>query len=333
MNRLLGMLVLVASMILGWGLMKYQYSIDTSHIDESQKSLQLDIPRGASLNQVVSKLSEMGAIEPFWFKLLVRFEGAAAKIQAGEYELSPGMTPRQILDALISGKVLQYAITLVEGETFRQFLEEIHQHPAIEKTLSADLSMDEPLKNIGISEQHPEGLFLPETYFFIKGTTDKELLIRAYHAMQVFMQEAWPQRDDDLPLQSPYEVLILASIVEKETGAPIERPMIAGLFIKRLQIGMKLQTDPTVIYGMGELYKGNIRYRDLRKDTPYNTYTRYGLPPTPIAMPGKDSINAVLHPTIGKSLYFVSRGDGTHVFSETLQQHNQAVDTYQRKRK
>lgn len=332
MNRLIGVTIVILSLGLGWSWMAYKQSVDQSHIEETAGSIVIDIQRGTTTNQVVTQLADKGVVDPFWFKVLVWLEHAAGRIQAGEYELSPGMTPRQVLQALVSGKVLQYAITLVEGETFWQAMREIRNHPAIHKTIPENTTNQEVLKQLKLSEQHPEGIFLPETYFFVKGTSDKELLRRAYHAMQNYMNAAWPNRADGLPLKTPYEALILASIVEKETAAPEERKRIAGLFIKRLQIGMKLQTDPTVIYGMGDTYKGDIRFRDLRKDTPYNTYTRYGLPPTPIALPGKASIDAVLHPVIGNSLYFVSRGDGTHVFSETLEQHNQAVNKFQRKK-
>jgi UPF0755 protein len=231
---------------------------------------------------------------------------------------------------LLKGKVNQYAVTLIEGQTFKEILLELHSHPAIKKTLPIKADIKQYLELLNIPEMHLEGLLLPETYFFTKGTSDSELIIRAYRAMQVYVNTAWPERDKDLFIKSAYEALILASIVEKETGAPEERKKIAGLFLKRLEIGMKLQTDPTIIYGMGDEYKGDIRFRDLKKDTPYNTYTRYGLTPTPIAMPGKASIDAVLHPEETNSLYFVSKGNGKHVFSETLKQHNAAVDKYQR---
>jgi len=191
---------------------------------------------------------------------------------------------------------------------------------------------DTVMTALGHPDMNPEGRFLPETYYFPRGTTDVDFLRRAYADMQAFLQQVWAQRDDGLPLKSPYEALTLASIVEKETGVAAERPQIAGVFVRRLKKGMKLQTDPTVIYGMGDRYDGDIRFRDLRTDTAYNTYTRFGLPPTPIAMPGKDAILAVLHPADGKALYFVSRGDGSHHFSSTLEEHNRAVDRYQRKR-
>ena len=224
----------------------------------------------------------------------------------------------------------QYAFTIIEGQTFKQLLLELQAHPAIKKTLPAQATMAEYVEQLNIAEKNLEGLLLAETYFFIKNTSDVELITRAYRAMQAFINPAWPKRDDKAVIDTVYKALTLASIVEKETGLVSERKAIAGLFIRRLEIGMKLQTDPTVIYGMGDSYQGDIRFRDLRTDTAYNTYTRYGLPPSPIAMPGKAAINAVLHPVKTKHLYFVAKGDGSHVFSQTLKQHNVAVNKYQR---
>lgn len=235
-----------------------------------------------------------------------------------------------MLTFLVKGKVNQYAISIIEGQTFKEVLKDIQGHSAIKKTLPTDVSVTRYLELLNIPEKHLEGMLLPETYFFIKNTSDADIIKRAYRSMQLFVNSAWPKRNKKKVVSSVYDALILASIVEKETGAAHERKQIAGLFIRRLEIGMKLQTDPTVIYGMGDQYKGDIRFRDLRKDTPYNTYTRYGLPPTPIAMPGKAAIEAVLHPVETKNLYFVANGDGTHVFSQTLKQHNAAVDKYQR---
>ena len=330
MNRILGILLIVISILGGWLWISYQQSMQHSYISEEAGSVIVSIERGESLNQILTKLESKNVVEARWFKWLVRFEGAANEIQAGEYEFSPGLTPPQILVYLLKGKVNQYAITIIEGDTFKDVLIDMHSHPAIKNTLPEKAEMKQYLELMNIPEKHLEGLLMPETYFFTKGTKDSALIIRAYRAMQVFVNAAWPKRKEGLIIKSSYEALILASIVEKETAAPEERKKIAGLFLRRLEIGMKLQTDPTIIYGMGDIYKGDIRFRDLKKDTPYNTYTRYGLTPTPIAMPGKASIDAVLHPDKTKSLYFVSRGDGTHVFSKTLKQHNAAVDKYQR---
>lgn len=330
MRRLLALAIIVLSLSGGWLWMLYQHSINNSYISDQTGSVTVTVAKGQNLNQIISTLSDHGVVDGRWFKWLVRFEGAANKIQAGEYEFSAGLTPVQILNFLLKGKVNQYALTIIEGQTFKEVLKDIQAHSAIKATLPAKAEMAEYTEIMNIPEKHLEGLLLPETYFFIKNTSDTEIIKRAYRAMQVFVNSAWPLRDEKPSIKTVYDALILASIVEKETAVAAERTRIAGLFLRRLEIGMKLQTDPTVIYGMGDSYKGDIRFRDLRKDTPYNTYTRYGLPPTPIAMPGKESIRAVFHPVETKSLYFVSKGDGTHVFSENLKQHNAAVDQYQR---
>jgi UPF0755 protein len=236
----------------------------------------------------------------------------------------------EILAVMVEGKSRQYSITFPEGWSFKQILQEIQNNPFISKTLDTQDSQ-KIMTLLDSDYKHPEGLFFPETYFFNKNTTDLALLKRAYSKMQLVLNQEWNNKEQNLPFENAYQALILASIVEKETGAKSERPQIAGVFIRRLKIGMLLQTDPTVIYGMGESYKGNIRYKDLRQKTPYNTYIIKGMPPTPIAMPGKAAIQAVLHPEKGKSLYFVSRGDGSHVFSATLREHNNAVNKFQRK--
>ncbi|HIL94001.1 MAG TPA: endolytic transglycosylase MltG [Cycloclasticus sp.] len=330
MRRLIALTIIVGSLSIGWFWMLYQNSINDSYITDEMGSVVVSIETGQNLNQIISRLEQKSVVDGRWFKWLVRFQGAANKIQAGEYQFSPGLTPVQILGFLLKGKVNQYTIAIIEGQTFKECLKDIQQHPAIQSTLPRNADMAMYLELLNIPEQHLEGLLLPETYFFIKNTTDAQLIKRAYRAMQVFVNSAWLKREKKAVIKDVYQALTLASIVEKETGVAAERELIAGLFMRRLEIGMKLQTDPTVIYGLGERYKGDIRFRDLRQDTPYNTYTRYGLPPTPIAMPGKASIQAVLHPAETNSLYFVASGDGKHVFSETLKQHNAAVDKYQR---
>ncbi len=330
MRRLIALTIIVGSLSIGWFWMLYQNSINDSYITDEMGSVVVSIETGQNLNQIISRLEQKSVVDGRWFKWLVRFQGAANKIQAGEYQFSPGLTPVQILGFLLKGKVNQYTISIIEGQTFKEFLKDIQQHPAIQSTLPRNADMATYLELLNIPEQHLEGLLLPETYFFIKNTTDAQLIKRAYRAMQVFVNSAWLKREEKAVIKDVYQALTLASIVEKETGVAAERELIAGLFMRRLEIGMKLQTDPTVIYGLGERYKGDIRFRDLRQDTPYNTYTRYGLPPTPIAMPGKASIQAVLHPAETNSLYFVASGDGKHVFSETLKQHNAAVDKFQR---
>lgn len=329
--RALGVALLIASFAGAWLLMDF-HAFRQNPLAVPGGGAELLVKPGSSLRSVASHLAERGFVtQPFYLVVLGRYLGLDARIQAGEYSLEAGVTPEQLLHQLTEGKVLQHGITLIEGETFGQMMARLRLDPVLEHTLEND-EPQHVMQAIGRPGVHPEGRFLPETYYFPRGTTDVELLRRAYLDMENFLQQAWPQRSPGLPLETPYEALILASIVEKETAVPEERPRIAGVFVRRLQKGMKLQTDPTVIYGMGESYDGDIRFRDLRKDTPYNTYTRYGLTPTPIAMPGREAILAVLHPADGRELYFVARGDGSHHFSATLKEHNRAVDRYQRKR-
>jgi UPF0755 protein len=292
--------------------------------------IEFQIRPGASFRQVSENLAGRDIIgEPWLFRLYARWTGEANTIQAGDYLIKPGATPRQILDQFINGVVRLYSFTLIEGWNQWDLLRAIHQHPQIEAALTAE---DWPgfLKRLGAETEHPEGLFLPETYHFPRGTSDREVLQQAYELMQQILAQEWAKRDTNAPVSSPYETLILASIVEKETARVDERPMIAGVFARRLQKRMRLQTDPTVIYGIGPGFDGNLRRKDLQTDTPYNTYTRGGLPPTPIAMPGRAAIHAVLHPSDGKELFFVATGldDGSHTFSETKAQHDAAVALY-----
>lgn len=288
------------------------------------------IPSGASLRWIAQNLAQRSilphASHLVWY---ARWSGKGQSIKTGEYELVPGTTAPQLLDQFVAGKVVQHALALVEGWTFRQMLDAINAHEALDHRL-VGLPDDEIMARIGHPGEHPEGRFLPDTYHFPRGTTDIAFLQRAYTAMQRYLEKEWDgRRADGLPFASPYEALILASIVEKETAVPAERFEIAGVFVRRLRLGMRLQTDPTVIYGMGAGFDGNLRRQDLVRDTPYNTYARSGLPPTPIAMPGAASIHAVLHPADGTALYFVARGDGSHYFSSTLEEHNGAVAKYQ----
>ena len=313
-------------------LAKYQQFQDT-RLNVPADGLIYTLPTGASLNKLANDLETRGIIQqPRFFILLGRQMEAATRLQAGEYSLTQGMSPQAMLEEMVAGKVIQHELTLIEGHSFREILQRVHDYPVLEHTL-IDKSNSEIMAAIGQPEQHPEGRFLPDTYHITRGTTDVEFLQRAYQAMASQLQAEWEAREEGLPFKSADEALILASIVEKETGVVEERPAIAGVFIRRLQKSMRLQTDPTVIYGMGETYDGNIRKRDLLQDTPYNTYTRDGLPPTPIAMPGVDAIHAVMHPEEGKSLYFVAMGEGRHYFSNTLKQHNLAVDKFQKKKK
>jgi len=320
--------LLAAVIILG----RYQKFQDTA-LDLPTQEMLYTMPAGTSLNQLAYDLHSRNIIEyPRFLMLLGRETGAARRLQAGEYILQQGVTPRTLLEQLVGGKVNQYGLTLIEGYTFREMLQRIHDDPVLTHTLT-DETDAEIMEKLGHPGQHPEGRFLPDTYNFTRGTTDIDFLARAWQALGSQLESAWEEREEGLPLETPEEALILASIVEKETGVAAERPIIAGVFVRRLQKGMLLQTDPTVIYGMGDKFDGNLRRRDLRADTPYNTYTRKGLPPTPIAMPGIAAIHAVLHPAKGKSLYFVAMGEGKHYFSTTLKQHNLAVDKFQKKKK
>jgi len=254
------------------------------------------------------------------------------RVQAGEYFLPEGLTPRQLLAKLTAGEVVLHQVTLVEGWTFRQALAAIQANEAVLSQLES-LTDEEILKRLNLELEHPEGWFFPDTYSFTRGTTDSDLLLRSYQRMQQVLLPLWEARAEGLPYQTPYDVLKMASIIERETGAPWEREKVAGVFVRRLQQGMRLQTDPTVIYGMGERFQGKITRADLRESTPYNTYVISGLPVTPIALPGRASIAAALNPEEGKELYFVAKGDGTTQFSETLEQHNQAVRRYQLQRR
>ncbi len=329
--RAAGLLVIVASFIAAWLLMDFStFRQNPLHIPD--KGTALAVKPGSTLKSIAASLQQQGILDkPFYLVLLGRYLDLDSSIKAGEFELLPGTTPDQLLRQLSEGKVIQHDLTLIEGENFKEMMKRIAGDTRLERRLES-FEPDKVMEALGYPEIHPEGRFLPETYYFPRGTSDIEFLRRAYRDMENFLNQSWPDRDADLPLKTPYEALILASIVEKETGKAEERPRIAGVFIRRLKKGMKLQTDPTVIYGIGDSFDGDIRFRDLRKDTAYNTYTRFGLPPTPIAMPGREAILAVLHPASGQELYFVSRGDGSHYFSSTLKEHNKAVDRYQRNR-
>ena len=288
------------------------------------------ISPGESLHAVGQNLQQAGLLShPHYLILEAKRRGSDSRIKAGEYLVRPGTTPLQLLEQFLEGKVIQYALTLVEGWSFRNALKAVREQEQLLKTLDYEADYSQIMSDLGYPGEHPEGRFFPDTYHFPRGMTDSEFLLRAYHKMEKVLEEEWQQRQDDLPYQSPYEALIMASIIEKETAVGHERGKIAGVFVRRLQKGMLLQTDPTVIYAMGESYDGNIRRRDLGIDSPYNTYRYPGLPPTPIALPGRDSIHAALHPEDGTALYFVSKGDGSHHFSDTLREHNNAVRKYQ----
>ncbi|MHB8727451.1 MAG: endolytic transglycosylase MltG [Sulfuricaulis sp.] len=292
-----------------------------------------EIKPGMSLRAFAHELSGRDVLsESHSFVLLAYLTGHNRHMRSGEYRFHDGITAWELLDQIVAGRVIEYPVVLVEGWTFRQFLQTIEEAPKLTHTLSG-LSPDAIMARLGHPGEAAEGRFFPDTYYYSTGQTDLMIMANAYDKMRKTLEQQWATRAADLPFKDPYEALILASIVEKETGRADERGRIAGVFINRLRLGMRLQSDPTVIYGMGRYYDGNIRLKDLKHDTPYNTYTRSGLPPTPVAMPGKDSLYAVLHPAATDALYFVSRGDGSHVFSATLEEHNQAVIKYQLKGK
>lgn len=292
-------------------------------------SVTYTIEPGTPVGRVANELAARGLLErPLYFRIAARVTGAARSIQAGEYAIDTDTTPYRLLRKFVAGKVRTYSLTVVEGWTFAQMMAAIRDHDVLRHTLDG-LEPAAVMDRLGHPDQHPEGRFYPDTYQFPRGTTDRDLLERAYRRMQRVLEEEWAGRDDDLPLDSAYEALILASIIERETGVPDERDRIAGVFVERLERDMRLQTDPTVIYGLGDEFDGNLRYRHLREDTPYNTYTRAGLPPTPIALPSRASIHAAVHPVRRGELYFVSTGEGRHVFSKTLQEHEEAVIKYQ----
>lgn len=288
------------------------------------------VAAGSSVRSIAQAARSAGiGVNADAMALAARISGNAQSLRAGRYAVDRGITLGQLLTKMQSGDVLRERFTVIEGIAFRDLRSLIAAQPEL-KPDSARMSTADLLKAIGASEEHPEGLFAPDTYVYDPGTSDLDVYRQAYRMQMKLLQDAWANRSPDLPYNTPYEALIMASIIEKETGQPSERAMIAGVFVNRLKLGMLLQTDPTVIYGMGATFDGNLRKRDLLTDGPYNTYTRTGLPPTPIALPGRASIEAALRPANITALYFVSRGDGTSHFSATLNEHNRAVDKYQR---
>lgn len=284
---------------------------------------------GTSLRALAAQLKERRALrETESFVWLGYLTGRARTLKAGEYRFRPGITSTELLDQVVAGRVVEYPVIVIEGWTFSQFRKALAAAPRLEQTL-AGVAPEEIMARLGRPGVHPEGRFFPDTYYYSSGHTDLMILARALEKMEARLEAEWRARAADVPLRTSAEALTLASIVEKETGRPEERRMIAGVFVNRLRKGMRLQSDPTVIYGIGPTFDGNIRLKDLKQDTPYNTYVRTGLPPTPIAMPGAEALAAALHPQKTDALYFVARGDGSHVFSATLEQHNEAVIKYQ----
>jgi UPF0755 protein len=268
-------------------------------------------------------------VNPYLFSFLARVTQKASRIKAGSYELKPGTTPRRLIEQLVRGEFAQESLTIIEGWTFKQMRQAVAGSKGLRHD-TADMSDKELMQKIAPDFKAPEGLFFPDTYLFAKGSSDLQIYKQAHAMLMSHLNTAWSKRDPSLPYANPYQALVMASIVEKETGQKTERALIAGVFVNRLKLGMLLQTDPTVIYGMGDKYDGKIRKKDLETDTPYNTYTRVGLPPTPIALPGVQSLEAALGPAKTEALYFVSRGDGTSKFSGNLIDHNRAVNQFQR---
>jgi UPF0755 protein len=324
--KILIVLGLIVSMILG-GIFFWQIS---SPLELKSEQLDFNIAPGSSMRAAAREIAAAGVkLEPWLFIVLGKVLRVESSIKAGSYEIARGITSLELMNKLTRGDVTQTEIAFIEGWTFRQMRERLDTNPDIRHDTKA-LSDLEIMRLIGVAQGAAEGQFFPDTYLFAKQSSDVAVLARAYRAMQRHLSREWATRAGGLPYGNPYEALIMGSIVEKETGRDQDRPLVAAVFVNRLRLGMLLQTDPTVIYGMGEKFDGNLRKRDLLADTPYNTYTRAGLPPTPIAMPGLASLQSTLHPAQSQAIYFVARGDGSSQFSRTLEEHNQAVNRYQR---
>ncbi|MGO2489717.1 MAG: endolytic transglycosylase MltG [Pseudomonas taetrolens] len=323
--------LVLAGLLLGASAWKLNSALEQP-LNLTQEQL-LDVPAGATPTGTFNRLEASGTLrDALWLRLYWRFNLEGQPLHSGEYRMMPGMTAQELIGLWQRGEVVQYSLTLVEGWTFRQVRSALSRHEKIEQTLDG-LSDSAVMEKLGHSGEFPEGRFFPDTYRFVRGMTDAELLGKAYDRLEKVLAQEWEQRAPDLPYSDPYQALIMASLVEKETGVPQERGQIAGVFVRRMKIGMPLQTDPTVIYGLGERYNGKLTRAHLREPTPYNTYTIPGMPPTPIAMVGREAINAALHPVSGSSLYFVAKGDGSHIFSNDLDAHNTAVREFQLKRR
>jgi UPF0755 protein len=316
--------VLLAAAVTGYAWYWVQNAVDMN-----AERIQYVVEPGAGVRTIARAMNEAGIdVNADMLVALARFDGTDTQIKAGAYEAQRGDSPRRLLQRMARGEMVQARLTLVEGWTYQRIRQVLRDSPHVRQTLEG-VSDDELLQRLGAQDYpSPEGLFLPDTYVFVPGTSDFEVLQLAYRAMQAVLEREWQSRSPDLPLASPYEALILASIIEKETGVGEDRARVAGVFVNRLRRGMLLQTDPTVIYGMGDSYQGRIRKRDLQTDTPWNTYTRGGLPPTPIASPGRAALHAALHPESHTYFYFVARGDGSSEFSATLRDHNRAVSKF-----
>ncbi len=331
-SELMGISVIIVSFICAWTLMGY-HKFQTSTISFEEDELVYEIRTGDSIHSIADDFVKRGWLPHAYYLKAYAKLNETGSIKVGEYKLENNSTVLELINQFIEGKVVLHQFTIIEGWTFLQVREALSKNAVLAQTIK-DLPDESIMEKLGNKDLHPEGQFLPDTYSFSKNTTDLEFLQQAHLALNETLQTAWASRDENLPLNNPYEALTLASIVEKETGAAHERPLIAGVFISRLRKNMKLQTDPTVIYGMGARYKGNIKRKHLREDTPYNTYVHKGLTPTPISMPGAAAIEAVMHPKEEGYIYFVAKHDGSgeHYFSKTLKEHNKAVRKYQLKK-
>jgi UPF0755 protein len=320
-----------AALLLGFSAWKYDAALKQP-LNLTQEQL-LDVPAGATPTGMFNRLEADGVLDgAFWLRLYWRFNLDGQPLHSGEYRMAPGMTAQGLIGLWQRGEVVQYSLTLVEGWNFRQVRSALAKHEKIVQSLPG-LSDSEVMEKLGHPGVFPEGRFFPDTYRFVRGMTDVEFLKKAYNRLDDVLAQEWNTRAADVPYTDPYQALIMASLVEKETGVPQERGQIAGVFVRRLKVGMLLQTDPTVIYGLGERYNGKLTRAHLKEANPYNTYMVAGLPPTPIAMVGREAIHAALNPVPGSSLYFVARGDGSHIFSDDLGAHNAAVREFQLKRR
>ncbi|WP_020209682.1 endolytic transglycosylase MltG [Gilvimarinus chinensis] len=326
------LLAVLAALVAGLGAYQYFKKWLNEPMIVGNNGLVYELPAGGNLGQVANQLAGLAVLKhPQALVLYARLTGQAS-VRAGDYRFEPGTTPAELVTLLHTGNVIEYAVAIIEGWTYAEAVEALSRAPRVTSLLH-EKPLEEQLALLDLPIEHPEGWFFPDTYHYDGGTTDVEIMRRAYEKMSATLNSLWQERDLALPYKTPYEALIMASIVERETGAAWERQKIAGVFVRRLQQNMRLQTDPTVIYGMGESYQGKISSADLRRNTPYNTYTNHGLTPTPIALPGEGALYASMHPESGQDLYFVAKGDGTHVFSATLDEHNKAVREYQLKRR
>jgi UPF0755 protein len=323
--------LVLAGLLLGASAWKIHSALEQP-LNITQEEM-LEVPKGTTPTRTLYRLEADGVIkDAFWLRVYWRFNLAGQPLHSGEYRMLPGMTVEGLIDLWKRGEVVQYSVTLVEGWNFHQVRAALAKDEKLEQTLDG-LSDAQVMEKLGHAGIFPEGRFFPDTYRFVRGMSDAELLKTAYERLDEVLAKEWEQRAADVPYTEPYQALIMASLVEKETGVPQERGQIAGVFVRRMAIGMLLQTDPTVIYGLGDRYSGKLTRAHLKEATPYNTYVISGLPPTPIAMVGREAIHAALNPVAGNSLYFVARGDGSHVFSDDLDAHNTAVREFQIKRR